>query len=351
VTTCYLDVEARQLAGRHELGRGFTALAKRVTGDDGKAPAPSVADDLARMERHVKAGFGRSGVRGLAMFSCSSAGWWEVHELPVRVTDQLVVQEVPAVRQMEEIVSEYERFGVLLVDRQRARMLVFHLGQIEDRSELFDQLERGSEDSRDLVKTRQAHRADEQLSQHLKRAAQVAFEVQRRHGFERLLVGGPTDVVAELERHLHPWLRERLADRLHISVSASDDQVRTAALEVERQLERRNQAALVQRLREDQGAGRAVVGLAATLQALGDHRADVVLVAHGYSAEGWRCDGCGCLSAMGRRCARCGAEMVKVPDVVEDAVHHALAQGCRVQTCIGNADLDVVGRIGALLRY
>ena len=28
-----------------------------------------------------------------------------------------------------------------------------------------------------------------------------------------------------------------------------------------------------------------------------------------------------------------------------------LAQSCRVEICVGNADLDVMGRAGALLRY
>jgi hypothetical protein len=43
--------------------------------------------------------------------------------------------------------------------------------------------------------------------------------------------------------------------------------------------------------------------------------------------------------------------MVAVDDVVEEAVEAALAQSCRVEICVGNADLDVLGRIGALLRY
>ena len=34
-----------------------------------------------------------------------------------------------------------------------------------------------------------------------------------------------------------------------------------------------------------------------------------------------------------------------------DGVEDALAQSCRVTVCAGNADLDVLGRIGALLRY
>jgi hypothetical protein len=36
---------------------------------------------------------------------------------------------------------------------------------------------------------------------------------------------------------------------------------------------------------------------------------------------------------------------------VEEAVDVALGQSCRVVVCDGNADLDVLGRVGALLRY
>ena len=43
--------------------------------------------------------------------------------------------------------------------------------------------------------------------------------------------------------------------------------------------------------------------------------------------------------------------MVAVDDVIEEAVEEALAQSCEVEICVGNADLDVLGSIGALLRY
>jgi hypothetical protein len=43
--------------------------------------------------------------------------------------------------------------------------------------------------------------------------------------------------------------------------------------------------------------------------------------------------------------------MHRVDDVVEEAVEVALTQSCRVAVCEGNADLDVMGRIGALLRF
>ena len=43
--------------------------------------------------------------------------------------------------------------------------------------------------------------------------------------------------------------------------------------------------------------------------------------------------------------------MEHVDDVIHDVVDVALGQGCHVEVCVGNADLDVLGRIGALLRY
>ncbi len=94
-----------------------------------------------------------------------------------------------------------------------------------------------------------------------------------------------------------------------------------------------------------------MAGLARTIEALNDHRVATLLVSQGYAAPGWRCPECGTLAAMGPRCKRCGGRMREVADVVEDAVEEALARSCQVEICVGNADLDVMGRVGALLRY
>ncbi len=71
----------------------------------------------------------------------------------------------------------------------------------------------------------------------------------------------------------------------------------------------------------------------------------------GYEEEGWRCPVSGVLAAVGPTSPVTGGRMDRVVDVVEDAIDLALNQGCKVDICVGNADLDVVGRIGALLRY
>lgn len=352
VTSCYLDVDGRRLPAHVDVQRELDLIVRRRNGNgNGDGHHPSVAADVARIERFVRGGFDRSATRGLAMFSCHAAGWWQVHPLPVRVTSQLVVQPRPCVGQLERIVDDYERFGVLLVDRQRARMLVFELGELVEHTEALDPIVRtGADDRGERVKTRQGHQLAAQAHQHLRAAAEVAFAVYQRHGFERLVVGAPGELGHELDALLHPYLRERMVERVHVGVQANLDTIRAAALEVVERVERRAEAELVAQLRDTvRAGGRATVGLSDTLRALGAQRIERLVVSQGYSAEGWRCD-CGVLTTLGRRCPTCAAEMTFVPDVVELAVEQALCASVRVETCV-NADLDVLGRIGAFLRY
>jgi peptide subunit release factor 1 (eRF1) len=87
------------------------------------------------------------------------------------------------------------------------------------------------------------------------------------------------------------------------------------------------------------------------LRALVERRVDTLFVSEGYEAPGWRCPSCRFMAIRGRGCPVCGASMELVQDVVEQAVEEALANSCRVAIVLNSADLDVLGRIGALLRF
>ena len=350
VTSCYLDVDGRRRPRFADVTRSLDRMVRdaRATANG----AGSVHKDLKRIEDHVRAGLDRSGVRGLAMFSCAADSLWQVFELPVPVRDQLVVNHSPAVRQLEVVLDQHERFGMLLADRQRARMFVFELGRLVESAERFDQLPRGDDDDHSVRRDRLKDHAAAHVAAHLRHAADVAFSVFQDRPFDRLVLGAPEDIAAELTGVLHPYLRSRLEARCNIPVNASDDEIRTAAAEVEATVERRKEAEAVERLRDAAGAGRrGVAGLAGTLAALGQRRVDTLLVSDGYVTPGWRCGSCGVLAAVGPTCPSCASAMVETDDVVEDAIQEALTQACRVEVCEDNADLDVLGRIGALLRY
>jgi peptide subunit release factor 1 (eRF1) len=350
VTTCYLDVDGRRLS-RHrdyqqELDRVIRSARVKANG------TASVAQDLDRIESYVRGGFDRSTTRGLAMFSCSAHDFWKVVPLPVPVRSRVVINQAPAVSQLESVAQGFDRFGVLLVDKQRARMLVFQFGELIDRSELFDELPRdydtrGHSDQGDVT----AH-VDAMAAAHVRHAAAVAFHVFQQEPFDHLTLGAPNGLASSVENALHPYLRERLCGRIDVGVNAGPAEIREAVLDVEREVERRREADAVARLRSQHASGnRAVIGAAATLQALVERRVEQLLVSADYSESGWHCPGCGHLGLVGRTCPGCGSELVPVEDIVEEAIDAALAQSCHVEVCVDNADLDVLGRIGALLRY
>ena len=353
VTSLYLDVDGRSRIRARDYEVALERMIRSAREHEHQDGGESVAADLRRLEEHVKAGIDRSHVRGLAVFSCSAHDFWEVVELSVPVQDRLVVNHSPYVRDLEAVVAQHERFAVLLTDRQRARLFLFHQGELLEKQEQFDLLPRHDDDGGELTKDQVAGHAAAAAHRHLRRAAAAVFGLYQEQGFDNLVLGGPEEITAELERELHAYLRERIAARLHLAVGAADDEIRAAVEDVETQVERAREAALVDRLRQAVGSSGAngVAGLDAVLEALVARRVDTLLVSEGYEAPGWRCPSCAWVGTRGRRCPLCGASMDQVADVVEEAVEEALAQACRVAVCKGNADLDVLGRIGALLRF
>jgi peptide chain release factor subunit 1 len=350
VTTCYLDVDGRRLVRHqdieHELDSVLRGARRRANGD------ASVVADLDRIERYVRGGFDRSRTRGLAIFSCTADALWRVLTLPVRVRSQVVVNNRPAVAQLEAVLEDYERIGVLLADRQRARIFVFELGELLERSELFDELPRAYDTRGERERGDTSQHVDALAHQHVRHAAAVTWQVFQDTGFRHLAIGASDPIAHELERALHPYLRERLCGRINVAVGARHADVWLAVEEIEHRVEREREAVNVARLREAIAAGgRGVAGLAPVLGALAENRVEHLLVSLGYDDAGWRCESCGGLASVGPRCKRCGSEMTPVDDVVEEAMEDALAQGIRVDVCVGNADLDVLGRIGAQLRY
>lgn len=352
VVSCYLDVDGRRTAVRQGYEQDLDRLVRSARNDAGGSVASEA--DLRRIEDHVKGGFDRSHTRGLAMFSCAAEGLWKVFELPVPVYNRIVVDPTPAVMQLEGVVQELDRIGVLLVDRQQARIFVFDLGEMIDHSELFGERTRDLDirGLKDQGFERERQHGDEMANQHLRHAADVTFQLFREHGYDRLTIGAPDDLVSTVESNLHPYLRDRLAPPIPVPVNAAIDEVRQAAIDVLVEVERRKESEIVGRLRDAIGAGpRGVSGLDATLEALAERRVETLLVSRGYSETGWECGSCGYLSYRGPDCPVDGEPMIRLDDVVEAAVDAAFGQSCKVEVCTDNADLDVLGRIGALLRY
>lgn len=351
VTSLYLDVDGRRRPRRSDFVIRVEDMVRRA-GDDAPADrdaARSLSRDAERIVRFVRDDFDRHGVRGLVVFTCSDAALWEDVRLAAAVRDRLVIRPRPYVLPLEAVLERSEAFCVVLVDRAKARLLRASLGQVEEVSDILDEVP-GRHDQGGWAQARLQRHIEDHVQRHLKHVAAVLLRQRQRRAFDRVILSGPHEVVAELDRELHDYVRRAVVERATLPVSATAGDVLGLATAVEERLERQRETEAVARVLGQSGGGRAVAGLEPALAALASGRVDTLVVASDLASDGFRCRECGRLTGTGGRCPVCGSATEPTTDLSEEAVEAALRQGCRVETVAGG-ELSNVGGIGALLRF
>lgn len=356
VTTLYLDVDGRRYPRRKE----YVTRMEVMLGEPSSAPDRgdreafmSFERDCHRVRAFVAEEFDRSGsVRGLAVFSCSGAGLWEDVRLPQPLRDRFVVGPRPHLLPLEALLEQAETFCTAIVDREKARLVVSRLGEAEEISRVLDDVP-GQHDQGGWSQPRYQRHIEDHVQRHLKHVSDALLRLQQGRGFDHLVLAGPEEVVASLERELHDYVRRTILGRASLAMTASVEEVVDQAMELERDVEERREKEAVERLAAEvaRGSGRAATGMARTLAALESGRVETLVVNGSFRAEGVRCTSCGHMDVGGERCAVCGSAVDRIPDLVEEAVESALRQRCRVETIAGGAALEDLGGVGALLRF
>jgi peptide chain release factor subunit 1 len=355
VTTLYLDVDGRRHPRRADVEAEAESLLRpcgEKIGDLPEEAARSVRRDHQRMRAFVREDLDRGTTRGLALFSCSGAGLWQEVPLTRPVRGRVVVSERPYVLPLEAVLERAEPICTALVDRQRARLFLTVLGEVEEVTDFLDEVP-GRHDQGGWSQARLQRHIEDHVHRHLKRTAEALLRLKEDRGFEHLVLSGSDEVVAELERELHDYVRRTVAERASLPVTAAPGEVLKLALSLEERLEQQRERETEDRLASEvrSGTGRAVAGMAGTIAALEAGRVETLVVAVGTEASGVRCTSCGHLDVGGDRCAVCGRPTREVPDMVEEAVESALRQRCRVETIPEPDELVALGGIGALLRF
>jgi peptide subunit release factor 1 (eRF1) len=353
ITSLYLTVDGRRYLHPSDYHLRLDELLRSARGREGaldREAARSVERDLAAMSAFVREEFRRGDTRGLALFSSSAAGLWEVVPVPRPVRDRVVVAPHADVMPLEALLESYPPVAVLLVDYAKARMFVVEVGRIEEVTDVVDDVP-NRHDQGGWAQMRMQRHVDDHRSKHLKHTAQELFALSKRRPFDHLVVAGPAEAHREIELVLHDYLRRRIRASLSLPMTATAADVLARVLEIEEAVERDRERAAVERLAGATSSnGAAVAGLEPTLEALATGRVGQLVVAVDASAPGYACVECGRLAATGGACPSCAGETGPVPDVVDAAVNKALRTGANVETVLGNG-LDELGGIGALLRF
>ncbi len=327
-----LDDAERKVKERHTLPHG-----------DRMALEASLRRARSFLERRLPT----DAAHAVAVFASEPADLFEALKLPRSVRNRVAIGRSPLVGPLARL-ERTERWCVALVSRRDARIFrgspdgLREIGQIHDT--VFGQHDQGG-----WSQARYQRGIEKEKADHLKHTAEALLRHYKRRPFQRLITGGPREVVADFESKLHGYLKERLVGRIEVDVdTATAEQVLEAARPRFDELERERESEALERLGE-----RGACGLAEVLWALNERRVETLLLDEQFSAPGRQCPECGWLGpAEEGRCPVDGTELILLEDLTDAAIEVAVQQSAGLLAVRRDRDaLRGYGGVAAVLRF
>jgi len=358
VVSLYLNVDGARYPTRADFETEFSALAAN-TRKQVQESRHFTKDQETWLDAEISAigeflalEFKREGARGLVIFSCRPENLWTVDTLQVPVASRLDVDWKPQVAPLVETLSGFEQICVLVTNKETARIFQVYVGEISERTEVLDSvLKHHAQGGWEQNKLQRRH--EKQVRDHLKKASEATFDFFQKQRFDRLAVGVADELWPELEKVLHPYLKERMLGRFTADVNIPGDEILKRVEGFEHARNQADEDTLMQSLGPELDSGRTYVGgLDDVLAMLNHRRVDLLLVEAGYSAPGRKCPECNTLGFSEQTCPTCNNDSESIADVVEEAKELAVRQDANIITVpSGHPAMAQAGKIAARLRY
>src|SRR5215210_473571 len=353
VLSLYLDLDPSEFAtppARKTAIRSLVDEADRrlrdpsaLSHDDRMALQASLARATDFLENELPA----DGAHAVALFASESADLFEALRLPRSVPNQVSIGRTPLVGPLVRL-ERRERWCDALVNRRASRLFRGSPDGLREVQQIHDDVS-GQHDQGGWSQARYQRSIDKEKDDHLKDTCDALMNHFKRQPFERLIVGGPREVVTDFESKLHHYLSERLAGRVEVDVEHSNvNQVLEAARPLIDELEQRRERDALERLGE-----RGVTGLENVLPPLTERRVELLILDEQFGGvTGVQCLECGWLGTEGERCPADGAELVELEDLTEAMIELAVQQSAELLAVRHErAALEGHGGAAALLRF
>jgi peptide chain release factor subunit 1 len=292
--------------------------------------------------------------RGVVIYTELGGDWFEGFQFPVSVPNRLVISGRPAVGPLAQVLESYHHHGVILLDRERVRILSVYLGTLLDEFEVRGAPYPAAHDVQagGYSQMRFQRRKLEEMRHFFREFAKEVDEFVRRYRPSDLVVLGTDENVARFREFLSEPLQAKIVFTGPMRVDESPSEI-LARIEPHLQEEReRGSQELLQvlrdRVRQDYLA---TAGFQSTLVALQEGKVDTLVIARDQEREGARCTQCGFI--FGREVESCpydGSSTDPGVDVVEEVIRLAEAQGAEIEF-VGSAEVGDLAGVGALLRF
>ena len=352
VTSVYLNTDGAQLPRAGDYEARLDAMlreARKWAEQRDEGVRNAVAADTDAIASWVRGEFNRDGIRGVGVFA-SGGQILDTVQTALRFRNVWRVSDHPYVVPLEALLGRSNHIALALVERDRARIFRYRLGQVEEfvdvASDVHSQHKQGG-----WSQLRYQKNIAHEALHHYKDTAEILRQLHADTNLDALIVAGPQTEAKEFSRHLHPYLQQVVhGEPIALTVNATGDDIMAKMQEVEQAMVSNRRSQLLQRLAAAHGqAEKAARGLRHVVEAINGKRVETLFVVEGAGQPGFRAS-TGALALHESDARAYGEPVEPVEDLIDEIIEEAVRSGAHIELFRDEVRLD--GHpVAALLRF
>lgn len=216
---------------------------------------------------------------GLAIFASAGAEFFDAIPFEVPFEEHsMFIGSVPHLYPLAKMVDTYPRYAAVLLDTNKARILVFSLAATERDERIANEKTRRSQKG-GWSQARYQRRAENFHLHHIKEVVETLDRIVREDNISQIVVAGEEVAVPILREQLPKHLEEKIVDTISLQRHAGAAGILETSMAALRQKDAETDAAKVEELMDAwQSGGLGVAGPEATLSALQRGQVDELII-------------------------------------------------------------------------
>jgi peptide chain release factor subunit 1 len=223
------------------------------------------------------------------------------------------------------------------------------MGKLEEHTYILDEVP-GWHKQGGWSQARFQRHIEQQIYEHLKKVADITLNFFKKEQLDRLILGGPYEVITHFKNILHIYLVRRSVGTIAIDVDASTREIEKKALSHIKKIEDKENDDLMQRILDNLGK-MAVAGIEDVAGILNQGRIQLLLVDPDLKMKGWVCPKCHFISTTPKVCEICGRDAEESQDIVENIIEQNFELAGEIHFLSNNKKLKKLGGIAAVQRW
>lgn len=360
VVSVYLMVDGSRVIKKDyqtKLNSMVVATREKIEADTnlGRSQKKEVSETLEKVKAYINDKFRADSTSTIVIFS-SGDGLWEEFRIPIIMRSKIIVDPKPYTQNIRSLINNSKRYGVLLLNREKAQIYSIYLGEVNQYLAAFISDVPSKVNFRSQAAFREKKilgRLEEKLNHFFKQVNDKAMELFKEKKFDYLILAGRREIIPKFTNYLHSYLQSKCIGSIDAEPDSNISLIEEKAKEVIDRFEIKSKNDLVDRLLDEYNPNRiGVLGIDAVVKYLLIEQIKTLIYDRQFTHKGYLCSKCHYITIEQKdRCPYCNGDLTFYSDIVDEIVEGALNQGDEIVDIEGNKRLTEAGSIGAVLRY